>query len=188
MQEGGAGMQLKKLKPTLPKDAQEILDKGFEGNVSKSKKFITDGHSIVLVSEADADMVADAADKKREDYSGVVKEKSIQELWDDVSGRKRQPAEFIGCVNVGKDAEGAPIIIAVIRSKDKGIVGVNPWKLKWCLSTTKADGIAVATAKKWQAEPMTILRGETVVGIIMPMRYTESDLCEYDLTGEAAAL
>lgn len=178
-------MAKKKLKPTLPSDEAEILEKGFLGNLSDGKKFITDGHSLLLADK----VVKGWALKKFDGYrSKDTKDGTIQKCWDDFSKREGKKAEFIGCGKADDGSTMEPMVVAVLRQENGEVVCVNPWILKFALSLVGADALSVSSGKKWTQEPMNILRGEGVVGMLMPMRYSSRDLDKYDLTGPAIPL
>jgi hypothetical protein len=178
-------MEKKKLKPRLPKDEAEIIDKGFQGNLTESKRFITDGHSLLLAER----VVKGWTLKKFEGFqSKPVTDASINVLWEPTAKRSGKKASFIGCGRVGFDSDDEPIVVAVVRSENGETVGVNPWILKFAASIVGADGLSVSSGPKWAIDPINLLRGEEVVGMIMPMRYYGSDLGDYDLDGPAAPL
>lgn len=182
-------MDKKKLKPTLPKDEEEIFSKGYEGSVSESKKFVTDGHSMFLAEYASPEVVSKARSRGREDVDKKASEQGIQVKWDGVVVKRRVKAEFIGCCNLRSTfADEDPLIVAVVRSQDRGCIGVNPWILAWCVKSTGADGIELSAGGDWRSTPLVLLRGETIVGMVMPKRLNEMDMEAYDLTGDAVGL
>ena len=181
-------MDKKKLKPTLPKDESEIFSKGYEGSVSESKKFVTDGHAMFLAEYASPEVASKARSMKREDVKGAS-EQGIQVVWDGVVVKRRVKAEFIGCCNLRSTFQDEdPLIVAVVRSQDRGCIGVNPWILAWCVKSTGADGLELSAGGDWRSTPLVLLRGETIVAMVMPMRLYEMDMKAYDLTGDAVGL
>ena len=175
----------KKLKPTLPKDEAEILEKGFVGTLNESKKFITDGHSLLLVKR----VVKGWPLKKFDGFqSKPPKDEVIQKCWDDAANRKGKRAEFIGCGKTIVDVDDEPMFIAALRHENGEVVGVNPWILKFAALMVGADGLSVSSGLKWATEPINLLRGEEVAGMLMPLRKYGSDLENYDLTGPSVPL
>jgi hypothetical protein len=173
-------MLKKNLKPTLPQEEDEILEKGFRGNIADSKKFITDGHLMFL-----ADSVPKGIKFGRpKDYFGsYAKEDGIQRTWDAAEERYQVAANFIGC---GKpDAE---TVVAVLRDERGRCATFNPWKLKFALWITKADGLAFSSGGLYWSEMLVLLREGKVVGALMPMRWIQSSMDLYDLTSPAVPL
>ena len=178
-------MLKKKLKATLPKDEAEIVEKGFSGNLTDNKKFITDGHSLLLVER----VVKGWTLKKFDGFqSKPPKDDTIQKCWDDHANRDGKTAEFIGCGKVGNDMDGESLFVAALRCENGEVVCVNPWILKFALSMVGADSVSVSSGLKWNQDPINLLRGEEVVGMVMPMRFGSRDLEAYDLTGPAVPL
>lgn len=170
-------MPKKKLKPTLPKEEKEILEKGFDGNITDSKKFVTDGHSMFLAAAVPKGI---KFDKNEVFYGKPVTEASIQTVWDEAEKRERVPAEFIGC---GKPDEDT--VVAVLRDERNRITTCNPYILKFNLAFLKADALAFGPGPKFYQEMMVLLREGKIVGAVMPMRFFEQDMQAYDLTAPA---
>jgi len=165
---------MKTLKPVLPKDAKEIEPNGWRGNISRSKKFITDGHSIILASAIVPGFKASECK-----YGRVPPTlKDMQKVWGDANKRPTVPAHFIGCGRP-KDMES---IVAVIRDDNGRVLIVDHYILKFALSAVHASEIHVSAGPKYEIEPLAIFHGTGIVALVMPMRYTRVDLREYDLT------
>jgi hypothetical protein len=165
---------MKTLKPVLPKDTKEIDLKGWSGNVSPSKKFITDGHSMILGSA----VVSGFKPRECENGSSSPTLKSMQSLWDAANNRPTVPAYFIGC----RHPKGTESIVTVIRDGNGRVLIVDPYILKFALSAVHADEIHVSAGPKYEIEPLAIFHGTGIVALVMPMRYMWANLREYDLT------
>lgn len=171
-------MGTKKLKPTLPKDEKEIFEKGFQVNISASKRFVTDGHSMILAAAAPDGMLF----KDDELYGSKVEVKKIQSFWDNAEKRDKVPAHFIGCGKV------VDVFVAVVRDEKGRIAVFNPWILKFALMASQADAFAISPSIQYWQDFMVLLREGKLVGSIMPMRYGEIDLMAYDLAVPAVPL
>lgn len=172
-------MVKKKLKPILPKDENEVFEKGFGGNISGCKKFVTDGHFMFLASSAPKRLVF----KKNSDYGNPVTESSIQKCWDTAENRESVSANFIGCGKPSQD-----MVVAVVRDDRAHFCTFNPWILKFALIATQANAMTVSSGPHFYQEMMVLLRDGKMVGAVMPMRYFESDMSAYDLTVPAIPL
>ena len=168
---------MKTLKPVLPKDAKEISDKGFQGNISKHKEFITDGHLMILASAVQKGFEIKLPIKG---LPGSPSLAGMKNIWDAANDRPTVPAHFIGCGHPG-DMES---IVAVIRDDNGRVLTVDPYILKFALSAVHADEIHVSAGPKYDQDPLIIFHGTSIVALVMPMRYTRVDLREYDLTTE----
>ena len=176
---------MKKLKPTLPKDEKEIFEKGFTGNISGSAKFVTDGHSIFLAASAPSGMIF----KKAEHHWGKpVAEKLMQGLWDTAEKRERVPAHFLGCGKVKDTHFDEDKFVAVLRDEKDRVAVFDPWILKFVVSVTGADGFAFGPGERFYQEILVVLREESIVGCIMPMRYGVAELKGYKLDTPAVLL
>jgi hypothetical protein len=172
------------LKPALPKDESVILELGFTGNISEDKKFITDGHSLIL-----AERVTKGWEIERpKDGWKPVKVDSIQKLWDGTVSREGKAAEFIGCGKISEVLEDGPTFVAVLRKEDGATVCVNPWILQFAVLMVSAESLSVDPGPTWFQKPILLHRGVDVVAMIMPMRFTGHDLADYNLTGPAVPL
>ncbi len=168
---------MKELKPVLPKDAKEISDNGFKGNISKHEKFITDGNSMILASAVRKGF------EIKLPVEGIHRSPTLagmQNTWDAANDRTTIPAHFIGC----GIAAGSETVIAVIRDDNSRVLIVNPYILKFAMSAVKADALHVSAGPKYDQDPLIIFHGTSIVALVMPMRYTRVDLREYDLTTE----
>ena len=168
---------MKTLKPVLPKDVKEITANGWRGNISTHKKFITDGHSMILASAS----VPGFKPRKYED--GPIWHptlKSMQAIWDAANDRPTIPGHFIGCVHPA----GTESIIAVIRDDNGRVLIVNPYILRFAMSAVKADTLHVSAGPKYDIEPLAIFHGTSIVALVTTMSFTRIDLREYDLTTE----
>jgi hypothetical protein len=166
---------MKTLRPALPTDVKEIADKGFLGNISKHEKFITDGHSMILASA-----VRDGFEIKLPD-EGLHRSPALsgmQTCWDAANDRKTVHAHFIGCGHPGEMES----LVAVIRDDNGRILIVDPYILKFALSSVKGDEVHISEGPKYDVEPLAIFHGLGIVALVMPMRYTRDDLKKYDLT------
>ena len=173
--------QKKALAPRLPMDAKEIRSKGFTEDISSTQRFITDGHTLILREfVTDKKLIAGLKSKKSQS------EHSIAALWNQVAERKHRATHFIGCGQVST-AEGK-MPVAILRDSMGRYFMVNPWILAFCVLCTGADTLTVAEGRLYAHEPLGVARGNTMVGMVMGMRYLPCDFNEYDLNGMEIAL
>ena len=175
---------MKKLKPTLPKDEKELAEKGFAGNISGAGKFITDGHQMFQRD----DTLPDRVFKKSDEYDGKPpKLESIQEVWTEVERRKGIPAFFLGCGVVSSSLD-EKVVVAVVRDEKDRIVVIDPYILSYAVAAVRADALSSAAEVRFFGKPLALLREGRIVALVMPMRFSVSDLSSYDLTGPAVEL
>lgn len=172
---------MKKLKAALPKDEKEILEKGFQGNITDSKKFVTDEHSMFLAAIAPKGMLFTRTD---DSTIKAVPERSIQKVWDKYEKRQSIPAEFIGC---GKPFFDTERVVAVLRAGERVVI-LDPWIFKFALSVTGGDSLTIDASEKYWQEAVVLMRDGKMVGAVMPMRYGKKEFEDYDLTGPAVKL
>ena len=188
-----AAVSLKPLAPRLPSEAKELKAKGFKRNLSGAKTFITDGHTLVLREFASPEFLKGVKGDGTRPPIGVV---AITSLWDKVAGRSHAAVQFIGCgkttkVEMSDDLErskNVEVVLACLTDAKGRIILVDPWKLAWAVRATKADTLGADSGPRYNAEAITICRGTTMVGMVMPMGYYASDLKEWDLKAEPISL
>ena len=188
-----AAVSLKPLAPRLPSEAKELKAKGFKRNLSGAKTFITDGHTLVLREFASPEFLKGVKGDGTRPPIGVV---AITSLWDKVAGRSHAAVQFIGCgkttkVETSDDLErskNVEVVLACLTDAKGRIILVDPWKLAWAVRATKADTLGADSGPRYNAEAITICRGTTMVGMVMPMGYYASDLKEWDLKAEPISL
>jgi hypothetical protein len=172
----------KKLTPHLPKDEAEIAEKGFLGNISTNKKFITDGHSMFMASDVTPGMIF----KKKDPYiwrpGKPPDEASMQRVWDAAEVREGVGAHFIGCAKL------RGFLVAVIRDEQTRFFAADPYILALCLTAVKADSLSVSAGLHYEREPLALLREGRIVALVMSMRFSETDLSGYDLSVPAVPL
>ena len=113
----------------------------------------------------------------------------MEPLWNKMVARKGKRASFIGCGKIDPLLPGDnPTFIAVVRRDHGEVVGINPWILKFAESMVSFDSLSVDAGSMWYQKPILSLRGADAVGMIMPMRFTGSDMKSYDLDGPAMSL
>ena len=150
------------------------------GNITDSKKFVTDGHSMFLLDATPKGMIF----KKDEiGFRRTVSEASIQNCWDVAEKREQVQAQFIGCGKKNTDT-----FVAVVRDERGRIAAFNPWILKFVLMVTQADALAFSPSPNYNAEMAVALCKGKIVGAVMPMRIFVCDLAAYDLTGPAVSI
>lgn len=151
----------KALVPRLSHGFEDLCEKGFLQNISKSKRFVTDGHSLLL-----REMVIDKKLVKAVDSShGHVEEGRIASLWNTVAKRQHATVHFIGC---GQVKGGSKVALACLTD-GKRIVFVDPYKLAFLVWATKADALAIANGKDWASAPVVICRKDMMCGMLMPV-------------------
>ena len=189
-----AAVSLKPLAPRLPSEAKELKAKGFKRNLSGAKTFITDGHTLVLREFASPEFLKGVKGDGTRPPIGVV---AITSLWNKVADRKHVAVQFIGCgkttkVEMSDDLERSKnvveVVLACLTDAKGRIILVDPWKLAWAVRATKADTLGADSGPRYNAEAITICRGTTMVGMVMPMGYYASDLKEWDLKAEPISL
>jgi hypothetical protein len=184
---------LKPLAPRLPSEIKELEVKGFGRNCgSPAGKFITDGHSLVL-----KEFVVAAFPKRAKPVEKklTISDERIAALWNQVADRKHVAAQFIGCGKIVVqalddhfDRKQVEEVLACLKDGTGRLVIVNPWKLAWVIKATDADTITVAAGKTYSSDPVAICRGTTMVGLLMPMRYSAVNLKEWDLNSAPVPL
>lgn len=170
-------MAKKALAPRLPKNPEDLEQRGFVENVSASRQFITDGHGLLL-----REMVKDKKLVSAVTKGGVhsVPEEKIAAVWNQVAKRDHVAVAFIGCGQV-EDSTNVLIPVAVMRDPQNRVLLCDPYKLAFLVLATGADTLTVDAGKEWKVQPLALSRGETMVDMLMPMRYFASDLKAYDL-------
>lgn len=171
------------LAPRLPSDLKEIRSKGFITDRSSTRKFITDGNSLLL-----RELVQNGGLIKgirKEKNLPLAPEVSIMQLWNHVAERKHVIAEFVGCglKNGEKDRP-----LAVIRWKSDKYVLCDPYILAFAVLAAKADTLTVEDSKGAAAQPIAVCCGNTMVGMVMATRWSLGCLDRYNIDTEPIPL
>ena len=165
----------KALAPRLPHSFEDLCEKGFLENVSKSKRFVTDGHSLLLRKMVTDKKLVKKVDRK----DGHVEEAAIASLWNAVAERQHAMAHFIGCGRVKEGGDSR--VVACLKGGGNRFVFVDSYKLAFVVRATNADTLVISEERDWASAPVAICRRDTICGMLMPMRYSVGDLKAYDL-------
>ena len=164
---------------------------GFNGNISQSARWVTDGHILLAVDAIDPAVVIE-----RDECSYARKyptEETIREVWDPVLTRSDVAAGFLGvCVQ----DEASSYELAFLRDTQGRVVVVDAWLLAFCVAAVHPDALTVSEAPwaSWRDggrvcdTPVALRRGGQLVGLLMPMRMSLDEFCQYDLEGELVSL
>jgi hypothetical protein len=186
MRKGKAMSKLKQLRRELPKEFTEEHP-GFHGNISGSDMFITDGHVCLLRSAVNLKL-AEAIEEFHGYYSKKPTETRILEMWELVEQRTEVPCHFIGCAKIARRNDDSYCVVAILRDISNRVLIVSPYILAWSILHVKPDTMRMAFTPMHYDFPLSLIKDEKMVGVIMPMRYYKDDVSDYDLTGEPVGL
>jgi hypothetical protein len=164
-------------------------ERGFQGNISGSPLFITDGHLLIRRSAIDAMKVGDIAEC--EWYLGKKpSDKSIAQVWEPALSREQVAAGFIGCATVNrfhlidedKSGEKHSVDLAVFRDAGDRVLIVDPHPFAFIVSPTHPDTSYVAKGTGYGNLPCAFHKMGELVALLIPMRYSEADLNAFDLS------
>jgi hypothetical protein len=79
-------------------------------------------------------------------------------------------------------------VVGVVRDEKDRIVVIDPYILSYAVAAVRADALSSAAEVKFFEKPLALLREGRIVALVMPMRFSVSDLSSYDLTGPAVEL
>lgn len=174
--------------PTVPKvdDDGDEFWLGFEGNISGSEKFVTDGHLCLLASEINVTVRIYPC----LDAIGLItppSEASILSCWNPIEMRNEKPAYYIGCA-LYEDYE---VFRALMRDEIGRVMVVDAHILAFCIKAVHPDSFAVSEHTNKDGifdQPLSLRREGKLVGIIMGVRLSGDYFKNYDLTCSAIKL
>lgn len=176
----------KQLTPRLPSDDQELAEKGFLGNHSRSKDWVTDGVAVFRFLKLNNGFLRDAI--RHSDALAKVASDKIEQLWEMTEKARKVDASFIGCGRIGTGEQAK--YAAFLRDLRSRLVLVNAYKLSFVLRCVEPDSMAISASLDPSERAVAFYRKGTMVAALMPMRYSMSDIenLGYDWKVDAIAL
>jgi hypothetical protein len=170
-------------KPVIDEDGEEFFP-GFNGDVSQSPLYVTDGHLLLLKGAIDPEVVIN---NRNPDHwtAKHATEEAIRKVWNDAMGREEGNADFIG----GCDGpfDGIAFVCDVLGR----VTVVSGHKLAFALKAVHLDKLTVSKKffNRWPNDPLALWRDGNLVGLLMPIRVSAAELfAHYDLHGEPVNL
>lgn len=177
---------MKKLTPRLPNDEVELAEKGFNGNQSRSKDWVTDGHVVFRFAQTRSRILNEAM--RHYEANARFNSDKIEGLWELTEKTRKVDAAFIGCGRIGKGEYAR--FAAFLRDDKARVIAVNPHKFSFVLRCTNPDSFAISAASKPFERAIAFFKKGVMVALLMPLRYEAGDLEDvgYDWKAESVPL
>ena len=170
--------------PMVDEDGEELY-RGFNGDISQSPLYVTDGHILLLASAIDPAFVITRND---DHYARkYATEEKIGVVWKPAEARDEVIADFIGATY---DDDGARWI-AFLRDGRGRVPVVNAYLLAFGLRAVLPDALTVDAASikgQWFDTSVALRREGKLVGLLMSMKLSVNDFPQVDFHGEAVSL